>query len=182
MIPFLLWRVTKGHQEHNNGAGNSGTLSRLVGKVHLSLGTRAKLGSRYKRAYSCSMETLCSRYEALRENRSAKLATQCSTSNTQESNPVLPDTSMETGAGQDCGSPLTDQGKPLHADVLEQANRLIHSTYTLSKTILGLFVPLSELSVHGEVAKVLVRYWGALDASFRVSRRVNLARSSSSLL
>lgn len=180
-IPFLLWRVTMG-PEHGNGVRNSGTLSRLIGKVQLSLEASTRIGSHYKTAYSCSMETLCSRHETLRKSRPSRLATQFSASEIRGSEPNLADMSTAAGAGQDVEtSPLMHQERSLQANALEQANRLIHNTFTLSKTVLGLFVPLFELPVHEEVGKVLDRYWGALDVSFRVSGHVSLGAKISEL-
>lgn len=174
--PFLVWRVTQGHQDKDHGEGNIGTMMRLIDKVDMSLSTCAASGLHYKKTYTCSMESLCSRYESLMETP-LNSATNSSTNDVHGSTLASVSASMTTKSDRDDKVPLVSgQGSLSDVETIGRADKLIHEIFTTSKELLGCFVPINETTAHTTVDKVLNKYWGALDASFRVSRYASLAR------
>ena len=72
--------------------------------------------------------------------------------------------------GQSGSTIGTDEGiGRVYVSMIEPAEKIINSIFSLSQAIFGLFVPLEEPGLQADTTGVFGRYWGALDVLFRVS-------------
>ncbi|KAH6677882.1 hypothetical protein F5X68DRAFT_213365 [Plectosphaerella plurivora] len=158
-----MWRVTQGSGDDQKEEGSVSTMVRLLRKIDQSLREDMTYGKVYGDGYACSLEDICLRHELLVTPEKPQGA---------EKNPPLSKGGVApqaeptvTGFG---GVPSFPPGG-LYVNASEQANDLIGDIFVLSKSILGLFVPLKGdgAGVHTDMKVVMDRYWGALDQVFR---------------
>lgn len=173
--PFLRWRVTKSHEESNSDEGNYGTMIRLIRQIHTSLAQNKHYCKVYAATYQCSMDSLCSRYEALTGEAPHLKSSQDSIDSRSDGSSLTRAAGLPTDGRQqspdekDYGTAVAfDHAEHLYVNTVEQANTAICDLFAQSKSILGHFMPLQEMAGQVQVKKVLDRYWGALDMMFRV--------------
>lgn len=165
-----MWRVTQGSGDDQKEEGSVSTMVRLLRKIDRSLKENTVYGKVYIGGYECSLEDICRRHELLIGGSDvATGSTDVKPTRGSVTTPAGP-TPTSTGLVDGVSSPAGTQGD-LYINAVEQANDLIGEIFGLSKSILGLFVPLNGegTGVHADMKVVMDRYWGALDQVFRVS-------------
>jgi hypothetical protein len=167
--PFLMWRVTQGSGDDQKEEGSVSTMVRLLRRIDRSLKEDATFGKIYGGGFECSLEDICLRHELL--EGPAETPPKVQATNTPLSRDGVTGPARPTSASTGLGGAASSTGGTLYVNASEQANGLISDIFVLSKSILGLFIPLNGdgAGVHTDLKVVMDRYWGALDQVFRVS-------------
>ncbi|KAF3802004.1 hypothetical protein GCG54_00015228 [Colletotrichum gloeosporioides] len=166
--PFLMWKVTQGSGGEQNEEGSMSTMVRLLRKIDGSLRESILYGRVYKSGYECSLEDIYDRHDILSVMGSESATVKITKDNsTEESKKGSASQKSPASSRSTDGSPKKQEG--LYVNTTEQANDLIRDVFTISKTILSLYLPLKDdgAGFYADIKGVIDRFWGALDLIFR---------------
>ncbi|KAH0432986.1 hypothetical protein CcaCcLH18_06101 [Colletotrichum camelliae] len=152
--------------------GSMSTMVRLLRKIDGSLRESILYGRVYKSGYECSFEDICNRHDILSVLGSESATGKATTDDYEESDEGSASKKSTQNPSPDSPRSTGDSEKKqggLYVNTTEQANELIRDVFTISKTILGLYLPLKDdgARFYADIKGVIDRFWGALDLIFR---------------
>lgn len=172
VTPFLTWGVSQSIPDAQNSETSLTACIRLLRKLDKALTER----SLYRESYRCTLTDLIGRHEILRRNFSG-LPVDDQEALAQE--PLNPTANQVASSSIDSFQQNAQHRPQFVArsnrtspqdsstEALNEVSELIMNIFSLSRSIMRLFVPLQAGAV-GDVEWIMDRYWGALDQIFRV--------------